>query len=105
MEPQSLISSIAGTAGGLGVVVWLIVFTVRQYGSAREADSAATSSQIARLNEEIQGLREEVQRLSKRVSDRDDEIDEERSARRKVEHENLLLRRRLTEEGIAWPGT
>lgn len=62
MDPQIIgtISQLGGAAGGLGVVIWLVILVLKQVERGRTMDQESMGNQIKELKEQVAGLRTEV---------------------------------------------
>jgi hypothetical protein len=62
VDPQIIgtVTQIGGAAGGLGVVIWLVILVLKQVERGRTMDQESMGNQIKELKEQVAGLRTEV---------------------------------------------
>lgn len=95
MDPQIIgtISQLGGAAGGLGVVIWLVILVLKQVERGRTMDQESMGAQIRELKEQIELLTEKVGRL-------DSSYEQERRDRIAMQEENERLRLIIIRAGL-----
>lgn len=95
MDPQIIgtISQLGGAAGGLGVVIWLVILVLKQVERGRTMDQESMGAQIKELKEQIEKLTEKVGKL-------DTSYEQERRERIAVQEDNERLRLIIIRAGL-----
>lgn len=63
----SIFGQIAGVTGGLGVIIWLVVYTTRDVQAGRVRDRESSDRRIGHLEAQIQELTQKVDDLTAEV--------------------------------------
>lgn len=95
MDPQIIgtISQLGGAAGGLGVVIWLVILVLKQVERGRTMDQESMGAQIKELKEQIEKLTEKVGKL-------DTSYEHERQERIVAQEDNERLRLIIIRAGL-----
>lgn len=95
MDPQIIgtISQLGGAAGGLGVVIWLVILVLKQVERGRTMDQESMGAQIKELKEQIEKLTEKVSKL-------DTSYEQERKERIAAQEDNERLRLVIIRAGL-----
>lgn len=87
------ISQLGGAAGGLGVVIWLVILVLKQVERGRTMDQESMGAQIKELKEQIEKLTEKVGKL-------DTSYEQERRERIAAQEYNERLRLIIIRAGL-----
>jgi TolA-binding protein len=95
VDPQIIgtISQLGGAAGGLGVVIWLVILVLKQVERGRTMDQESMGAQIKELKEQIEKLTEKVSKL-------DTSYEQERKERIAAQEDNERLRLVIIRAGL-----
>ena len=95
MDPQIIgtVTQVGGAAGGLGVVIWLVILVLKQVERGRTMDQESMGAQIKELKEQIEKLTEKVGQLDK-------SYEQERRERIHVQEDNERLRLIIIRAGL-----
>lgn len=95
MDPQIIgtVTQVGGAAGGLGVVIWLVILVLKQVERGRTMDQESMGAQIKELKEQIEKLTEKVGKL-------DSSYEQERRERIAVQEDNERLRLIIIRAGL-----
>lgn len=90
MDPQIIgtVTQIGGAAGGLGIVIWLVILVLKQVERGRTMDQESMGNQIKELKEQVAGLRTEVSEL---VTTLENERKERVAAQEALERARLVI--------------
>lgn len=95
MDPQiiSVVGQLTGAAGGLGLIIWLVILVLKQVERGRAMDQESMGSQIDRLEKQVKELTDRVGKL-------DHSLDEERKERVAAQEQVERLRIIIIRHGL-----